>query len=176
MAYIDPSKVISPKASVSSVRVIEDKGEGSYSVARLTYDGKSVLACRWNGGEEEPSGHPNSRGIPTWFIIPDEMDMDIISGVFLRAKKERIHIYEELNIIRNLFKSKKTTTEIIVHPLSCSLSILDANLLVELIINDKYFNDERIGVFDMDSNGNKTNNPISKLSGKLHISLLRELV
>jgi hypothetical protein len=25
---------------------------------------------RWNGSEDNPLGNPQSRGIPTWFIIP----------------------------------------------------------------------------------------------------------
>ena len=31
------------------------------------------LGIRWNGEPSSPLGNPQSRGIPTWFIVPDEL-------------------------------------------------------------------------------------------------------
>jgi len=174
MSYTDPSQVLSPKTLVRNVRVIENEGEGSYSIAKIIYDEREVLACRWNGGDQEPSGHPNSRGIPTWFVIPDRMKNDILKGVFSRAKNERYWIYNELEDIRNEFKYEGSGTEIIIHPLSEKFNLSDANLLVELIKSDEALKDKNVDVFDVDSEGNRTNNPISQIAGKLHVTLLRE--
>lgn len=71
MAYIDPRMVLSPKGRVENLAVIFDGGEGSYSVARMDWDGEPRLGVRWNGGDGEGLGNPQSRGIATWFILPD---------------------------------------------------------------------------------------------------------
>lgn len=175
MSYIDPNTVISPKSSVSAVRVIEDKKEGSFSIARLRYDGRETLACRWNGGENEPVGHPNSRGIPTWFIIPDQMQGDIMRGAITRAEFERPWIFEELELIKNEFSDTEVPgTAITIYPIENELSLVDANLLIEIIKIDEVLKHRNVDVFDMDSEGDRTSNPISKIAGKLHIKLFRE--
>ncbi|HWB06280.1 MAG TPA: hypothetical protein VG796_24870 [Verrucomicrobiales bacterium] len=69
-AYIPPDKVHSPKAHWSLIAVLEDLGEEGTSVAIGRWDGKPTLAMRWNGSDGNPIGNPQSRGLPTWFIIP----------------------------------------------------------------------------------------------------------
>lgn len=74
MAYTKPEKVNSPQNRLSSVNVIYDGGEGSYSVANIEWDGQKAVGIRWNGGNEGPfpgEGNPQSRGYPTWFVLPD---------------------------------------------------------------------------------------------------------
>ena len=172
MSYINPKNVLSPKSSVRAVRVLEDKQEHSFSIARLRYDGREELACRWNGSDEEPSGHPNSRGLPTWFLIPYEMREDIMGGVIRRAKNERPHIFEELELIRNKFPMMEFSgTPITIYPIFNNLTLSDANLLVELISRDEHLKSAKVRVFDLDSDGEKTNDPISQIAGKLHITL-----
>ncbi|MGH9445559.1 MAG: hypothetical protein ACRD3O_07535 [Terriglobia bacterium] len=74
MAYIDPETVVSPRNRVRSVRVIYNGGPGGWSVARVDYDGEECLGFRWNGDEDEPGiGNPQSRGKPTWEILPAEL-------------------------------------------------------------------------------------------------------
>ena len=51
---------------VRTVRVL------SSSLAIGRWDNKPVLAMRWNGGKDSPIGNPQSRGLPTWFIVPDQ--------------------------------------------------------------------------------------------------------
>lgn len=73
MSYVDPRTVIAPRSRITSVEVLYDGGKGGWSVARLEFDGKECLGMRWNGGDEEPGiGNPQSRGRPTWFVVPNE--------------------------------------------------------------------------------------------------------
>jgi len=71
--YTDPETVLSPKTSISNVRVLMNTGEDGWSVASLQWDGKDAIGIRWNGGPQNPLGNPQSRGIATWFIAPDEV-------------------------------------------------------------------------------------------------------
>ena len=45
------------------------KGSG-----RITAAGSDVLAVRWNGKGGDKLGSPQSRGRPTWFIVPEELE------------------------------------------------------------------------------------------------------
>ena len=72
MAYIDPKMVLAPKGRVGDLSVIHDGGEHSYSVARMTWDKHpGAIGVRWNGGQGEGVGNPQSRGVATWFILPE---------------------------------------------------------------------------------------------------------
>jgi hypothetical protein len=73
MAHTSPDTVLSPKTSVSELRVLLNTGEGGYSLAAMRWDGTEALGVRWNGGPDNLLGNPQSRGIPTWFILPDEI-------------------------------------------------------------------------------------------------------
>lgn len=75
MPYHDPKKVLSPKGRIHKLEVLHDGGSGSFAVARMRWDGDLAVGVRWNGGGEtfEDLGNPQSRGIPTWFILPDEI-------------------------------------------------------------------------------------------------------
>ena len=79
MSYIKPGKVLSPKKRVSNIRVLFDGGEGSWSAVDLEWDQEPRLGLRWNGGTNHTSrlGNPQSRGVPTWFTVPEELD-DIV--------------------------------------------------------------------------------------------------
>ena len=81
--YIDPGTVVSPKANWSLIKVLRNgevhgKGNGDASLAigkwdSLDGDGpQSCFAMRWNGSKADANGvgNPQSRGLPTWFIIP----------------------------------------------------------------------------------------------------------
>jgi hypothetical protein len=76
MNYIDPSTVLSPKGSIEDLQIIYNGGEHSWSLARMTWDGTPVIGMRWNGGLTEGRigiGNPQSRGYPTWFVVPNEV-------------------------------------------------------------------------------------------------------
>jgi len=181
MSYIDPNMVLSPKWAVKNVRVIEDLGEHGYSVARLQYEGDDVLACRWNGsnggnGEKsEPYGHPNSRGIPTWFVLPNTIKDDVLKGVLSRAKRNPKISYEIDNIRKDceFMIENDNVTPINIVPLSKDITPNEANLIAEFISNDDDFKNNKICVLDFDADGCRSINPISKLNGVLHITLYR---
>jgi hypothetical protein len=41
----------------------------------LNFDGEERIGIRWNGREEQPEiGNPQSRGKPTWFVVPRELE------------------------------------------------------------------------------------------------------
>ena len=70
MPYVKPEQVLSPRKYVGGViEVIHDPGENGMSVARIVWDGKEVIATRWNGDDSKPLGNPLSRGCATWFVV-----------------------------------------------------------------------------------------------------------
>jgi hypothetical protein len=64
-----PHTVKSPKARWTLIDVLVSTQY--WALALGEWDGDRVLASRWNGNGDEP-GNPMSRGIPTWFVLPDE--------------------------------------------------------------------------------------------------------
>jgi hypothetical protein len=83
--YHDPKSVLSPKDKVKSVEVVYDAGpvEGSWSLAQIQWGGSSAVGIRWNGDSVSTKGLPQTRGNPTWFVVPRE-----IEGAVLRAAQE----------------------------------------------------------------------------------------
>ena len=81
MSYIKPENVISPKNRWRLRCVLHDGGEGRWSVAEGQWENDcfwgEVLAIRWNGSAEAEIGNPQSRGLATWFIVPEELEQPI---------------------------------------------------------------------------------------------------
>lgn len=91
MIYTNPNRVVSPKDFLESVEVIYDGGSGEnendtgFSLAKLTWEGETVIGIRWNIARREwdtPNkmnnlnecvGMPSSHGFPVWFVLPDEL-------------------------------------------------------------------------------------------------------
>ena len=69
-SFISAKDVISPKAHWSLIDVVADLGPDNIAVAVGRWDGNPVLAMRWNGGAANRLGNPQSRGLPTWFVLP----------------------------------------------------------------------------------------------------------
>lgn len=87
--YQDPSKVDSPRGRWKLFDVLHDGGEGADSLAVGEWDGERVLASRWNG-HDGSVGNPQSRGLPTWFIIPSWLYDAILKGGKIPANKAAI--------------------------------------------------------------------------------------
>jgi hypothetical protein len=77
--YTPPTLVISPKIHWNLITVLEDGGPSRPSLAVGRWDNNPVLALRWNGNDENPTGNPQSRGLATWFVIPDGFVEAILS-------------------------------------------------------------------------------------------------
>ena len=71
-SYINPNDVHAPKRHWQLFHVLFDGGPGKSSLAIGRWDGKPVLAMRWNGTDDKPLGNPQSRGLPTWFVVPEQ--------------------------------------------------------------------------------------------------------
>jgi hypothetical protein len=93
--YYLPQDVVSPQDCVDSVIPLFDGGTNSisaFSIARVTWQGNDCIGIRWNINEREwddPNkksgkiiciGEPNSRGYPTWFILPNKLLLDLLIG------------------------------------------------------------------------------------------------
>jgi len=81
--YITPDKVISPRRNWRLIRVLEDGAQYDsekqhVAIAIGTWDNDPVLAMRWNGRKGHPIGNPQSRGLPTWFVIPKRLHTAVI--------------------------------------------------------------------------------------------------
>jgi hypothetical protein len=82
MSYVEPAAVVSPRASIRSVEVIYSTNDGGWSVARIGWENSQSVGIRWNGSEDAPGiGSPQSRGNPTWFILPEELHDVILAKV-----------------------------------------------------------------------------------------------
>jgi len=70
--FISASEVTSPRLRWSLIQVLDDPKQPITCVLALgRWDNRPVLAMRWNGDSENPIGNPQSRGLPTWFIVPE---------------------------------------------------------------------------------------------------------
>lgn len=92
--YYYPSQVTSPRDCVSNVVTVFDGGIGAnpFSIALVTWNGDVRTGMRWNvtlrewddtnkgSGSIMSVGEPNSRGYPTWFILPNELLGQMLSG------------------------------------------------------------------------------------------------
>jgi hypothetical protein len=84
--FIQPENVTSPRQHWRLIKVLfkgdrsdaEKHNPDNYSVAVGMWDDTPCLAIRWNCSEERPVGHPHSRGLPTWFIVPNELREGIL--------------------------------------------------------------------------------------------------
>lgn len=86
MSYIQAGSVISPKTSWKLIAVVLDNGPGQGAYALGTWDGKPRIAFRWNGTNENPLGNPQSRGLPTWTMMDENLHL-LLVGQFPEDKQ-----------------------------------------------------------------------------------------
>lgn len=101
MGYQDPAQVRSPKGAVTHLRVLHDGGEQlsdhplweGWSIAELEWYETPTLAIRWNGSTTSDGvsevGNPQSRGNPTWFILPEPLHEAIRAELKKAPDRER---------------------------------------------------------------------------------------
>jgi hypothetical protein len=102
-SYIPPTQVISPKRQWSLIAVLDDDGEEGAALAIGRWDSALVLAMRWNGTTENPIGNPQSRGLPTWFIVPDNFRDAIVEKIAPDKK----------TLVRTLFQQEEADRGIV---------------------------------------------------------------
>jgi len=93
--YVTPDRVTSPRRNWSLTHVLEDGANAdSYghhvaiAIGRWKGDkpddpSSPALGMRWNGSKGRPIGTPQSRGLPTWFIIPRRLEDAVIKALSL---------------------------------------------------------------------------------------------
>lgn len=79
MTYPDPKAVRSPKDRWTLIEVLYDGKQGGDSVAVGEWDHTRYLALRWNGAPFGDLGNPQSRGNPTWFMLPPRYNDAVLS-------------------------------------------------------------------------------------------------
>ncbi|WP_109485791.1 hypothetical protein [Occallatibacter savannae] len=73
MFYIEPARVVSPKANWRLVDVVLDRGPGDCAYALGMWDNTRRVGFRWNGTKANPLGNPQSRGLPTWTMLDPKL-------------------------------------------------------------------------------------------------------
>lgn len=81
MSYIEPKDAKSPRERWGLIDVLYNGGPNDHAVAIGEWEGVRCLAMRWNGTDESPAGNPQSRGNPTWFIVPKEYNEVLLEAV-----------------------------------------------------------------------------------------------
>ena len=84
---VRPGDVHSPKAKWNLIAVLDDGNDDGCALAIGRWAGVPVLAMRWNGDDQNPIGNPQSRGIPTWFIVPKKYNEALLQGGGITADK-----------------------------------------------------------------------------------------
>jgi hypothetical protein len=70
-SHIPPASVTSPRLHWSLIAVLDEGSAEDVALSLGRWDGEPTLAMRWNGDDSgNPIGNPQSRGLPTWFILP----------------------------------------------------------------------------------------------------------
>lgn len=80
-------EVVSPKANLKVIKQIEVENQ-HYTIAEVKWKEETAIGIRWNCTENERKnknqkdkfiGTPNSRGYPTWFILPNDFLKDLMN-------------------------------------------------------------------------------------------------
>ena len=75
-----PNDVRSPREHWTLIEVLYDGGDDpGDALAVGEWDHERRLAPRWNGGGKE-IGNPQSRGLPTWFMIPPRYNRAVLDS------------------------------------------------------------------------------------------------
>ena len=70
---MQPEEITAPRMRWSLIKVLYKGDPEGYSIALGKWDNEPCLALRWNANAERPVGHPHTRGLPTWFVLPKEL-------------------------------------------------------------------------------------------------------
>ncbi len=71
--FTQPEDITAPRQKWTLIKVLYKGDPEGYSVALGKWEGEPCLAIRWNACDYRPVGHPHTRGLPTWFILPEPL-------------------------------------------------------------------------------------------------------
>lgn len=98
-SFVEPEDVTAPRQRWSLIKVLyrgEKKPEDDskdYSIAIGRWDGNPCLAIRWNANKERPVGNPHSRGLPTWFILPEKLHAKVLETLEKSQQEFAAHFF-----------------------------------------------------------------------------------
>ncbi|TDR40483.1 hypothetical protein DFR29_113185 [Tahibacter aquaticus] len=101
MAYVDPNEVVAPRDQWKLGGVLYSTGTGDtqqpgWAVCEGLWNGERAIGVRWNGQDGETAkGNPQSRGHPTWFILPSELEAPVLEAV-AQQKEKRDAVFCEI--------------------------------------------------------------------------------
>lgn len=109
--YIKPGEVLGPKRYWQLFHVLFDGGPSGdprpevtgTSLAIGRWEGRPVLALRWNGNEQNPIGNPQSRGIPTWFVLPEHDALQILKSPLYNFSDSKIQFAQDFLELRRVY-------------------------------------------------------------------------
>lgn len=81
--------------------VVYKDADGSWAIVALDWGENPTLGIRYFG--EQDSGHPNARGKPVWFIIPDALHRGIVATLPLDVLAR----YNVLKFLDGTFSGKE---------------------------------------------------------------------
>src|SRR5262249_49469391 len=90
-----------PKAASRISESCLTAARGRWSLAALDWDGTPSLGIRRNGDSGNPIGNPQSRGIPTRFILPPEV-ADTLSNQFVDTHDQTLASGSSRGALRNV--------------------------------------------------------------------------
>jgi hypothetical protein len=91
MAYKHPRHVDAPRRRWRLIDILHNGGDGDAALVIGDWDGRKVLAARWNGSSADTGiGNPQSRGIPTWFILPEWLNEAALTSDAVPRSKVRL--------------------------------------------------------------------------------------
>jgi hypothetical protein len=82
---VKPKDVRSPKEHWTLIDVVLERQD--WSLALGEWDGGRCLAARWNGDDDRPKGNPVSHGMPTWFVLPNELVDPLLAADLIPPEK-----------------------------------------------------------------------------------------
>lgn len=89
--YQNPRSVDSPQRRWKLIDILHNGGDGDAALAIGHWDGQPVLAARWNGSNADTGiGNPQSRGIPTWFVLPEWLNEAVLTSDAVPKGKVRL--------------------------------------------------------------------------------------
>jgi len=156
ISYIDPKTVLSPRDSVKNLEILYDGGSGSFSLARMEWEGRDAHGFRWNGYTDRKTnkvnkGSPISTGYPIWMILPTEMVQAMDFDRIINRKSLNQRVVGEIKTLVDSLKAKDPDGFSLTY--EADATGIDSNVIEEIkeaLLGDK------ISIISVREKGNAT--------------------